>query len=212
MAKRKLASEEALQNAGSSTSEPEESQAREEGVPWKKRTARIDRSDSLLLRLPPELRNDIYRFALLETDRIEVMQDRSMQPALLRTCCQLRKEASTIFNEENKFSIQVHALRPRLPAQHWGNTKVADGGLSMTFSGAHDWSNLRDWLMKYHAEGYIGIGIGIGGNLTSRTQVAAHAFRIVEEMIGTPWPVVEKVLEQYKKGTELSADGLSSWS
>ena len=59
----------------------------------------------LLNKLPAEIRNDIYRYVLLEEDRIRL--HRINAPALLTTCRQLLKEAGSIYFGENRFHIYI---------------------------------------------------------------------------------------------------------
>lgn len=61
---------------------------------------------SPLLGLPGELRNRIYRAALLE-DHIDVTNASFTEPGLLRTCKLIRHEAGPIFYTENTFEIEV---------------------------------------------------------------------------------------------------------
>ena len=57
----------------------------------------------LLLDLPPELRNSIYRYATVSDQALL----RPQQPALVRTSRQIRQEARPIFYGENSFVLQV---------------------------------------------------------------------------------------------------------
>lgn len=61
---------------------------------------------SPLLDLPGELRNRIYRAALLE-DHIDVENACFAEPGLLRTCKMIRHETGPIFYAENMFEIEV---------------------------------------------------------------------------------------------------------
>lgn len=58
----------------------------------------------LLLELPPELRNHIYEFVLVSPDEALIMKN-SSSPALLRTCRQIREEASSLYYGQNIFLI-----------------------------------------------------------------------------------------------------------
>ena len=57
----------------------------------------------LLLDLPPELRNSIYRYVTVSHQALL----RPQQPALIRTSQQIRQEARPIFYGENSFVLQV---------------------------------------------------------------------------------------------------------
>ncbi|EMC96951.1 hypothetical protein BAUCODRAFT_48719, partial [Baudoinia panamericana UAMH 10762] len=57
-----------------------------------------------LLNLPGELRNYIYRLALVEDDHIKISKNsKPLQPGILQVSRQCRKEASDIYYQENIF-------------------------------------------------------------------------------------------------------------
>ena len=60
--------------------------------------------DSPLQRLPPELRNHIFKLALT-ADRPIKLEDLHEKTALIRTCKQIRQEGSAIFYMCNRFSF-----------------------------------------------------------------------------------------------------------
>ena len=78
-----------------------------------------------LLTLPPEMRNRIYRSALIEPQNILIREDKDTlhhrhprplqmkppqtEPPLLSTCRQIRKEALDIYYQENTFSIHIES-------------------------------------------------------------------------------------------------------
>ena len=65
--------------------------------------------DSLLLKLPAELRNRIYRTALVSSDALDVTdKPRPTEPALLATCKQIRTEALGIYYSENSFLLSIN--------------------------------------------------------------------------------------------------------
>lgn len=60
--------------------------------------------DTPLLELPAELRNQIYRYALVSNGAIRIRrQEYKSHTALLKVCSQIRKEAIKIFFTENRF-------------------------------------------------------------------------------------------------------------
>ncbi|KXT01876.1 hypothetical protein AC578_2158 [Pseudocercospora eumusae] len=77
-------------------------------LPTKQST--IKTQASRLLRLPAELRNNIYRYALISKSGI-VIKDAAGEvhnpPALLRVCRQINKEAESIFWAENSFRLSL---------------------------------------------------------------------------------------------------------
>ena len=106
-----------------------------------------------LLLLPPEMRNRIYGFALIEAVYIIIGPQGPLpaEPALLRTCSQIRKEASGIYYRANyfKFDIMnndasVYIQWCRRSPQH--RRACVDHECYFTTN----WPNLMIWLKAYH--------------------------------------------------------------
>jgi hypothetical protein len=152
-----------------------------------------------LFRIAPELRNRIYHECLFTEKIIIVNGNGSKEPALLRTCCQIRREASKIF-ESNAFCLPVIALGYPAPTSHWiHNAGIRSYGVVFTKSTGRDiWENLLDWLRRYH-EGsshrwncpdHLGI-----------QSIFGHAFDIVDIMKSDEkdWEIVQGVLEIWRR-------------
>jgi len=58
------------------------------------------RSKSTLLELPPEIRNSIYRYTLVDDSIIDISTYGSQEPGILSTCQQTRTEAIGIFTSK----------------------------------------------------------------------------------------------------------------
>ena len=63
--------------------------------------------DCFLFNLPPELRNRIYRYAIVEDDELILTPRGPSEPTLLRTCRSIRDEACSIYYGENKFLLRI---------------------------------------------------------------------------------------------------------
>jgi hypothetical protein len=74
-------------------------------------------SHSPLLKLPPELRNRIYEYALRFDNGIcEVNETVGIpESALLLTCKEIRREAIGIFYSVNKVHVELESFSPSLP-------------------------------------------------------------------------------------------------
>lgn len=112
-----------------------------------------------ILDLPIELRMQIFRHALVENDKIVIIRVLSVTPGLTRTNRQVREETMEIFLQENVFVLNIHDFYPVAPEnffiekerlRHW-LSKVAH--LDYTWSGEHNWTNLRAWLQIHRANG-----------------------------------------------------------
>jgi len=71
---------------------------------------------SPLLQLPPELRNRIYRYALISDVRLEL--ERLSRPALTDTCRQVQAESLPIFFTDSSFSYITTKDTPTFEGKH----------------------------------------------------------------------------------------------
>jgi hypothetical protein len=152
-----------------------------------------------LFRIAPELRNRIYHYCLSTEKIIIVDANGFKEPALLRTCRQIRKEALKIF-ESNAFCIPMIALAYPAPKSHWvHNTGIRKYGVVFTKSTGRDiWENLLDWLKRYHE------GSSHRWNCPDHLGVQSifeHAFDIVNVMKygEEDWGIVQDVLEIWRR-------------
>ncbi|CAK4034163.1 Hypothetical predicted protein [Lecanosticta acicola] len=114
---------------------------------------------SRLLDLPGELRNRIYREALLE-DPVTVTASSFIEPGIIRACKQTRSEAGPIFYAENEFEIEVRAYNSDVIIQ-WQKVgekvehefKVGEVR-SRVASGQQTphWANFEQWLHRVRAK------------------------------------------------------------
>lgn len=158
-----------------------------------------------LLKLPPELRNQIYRYVLTGEQRISLRGPAmSQQPGILRASKQLRTEISRIYYLENKFLLTIKDCKLVSQPQHW-IFSLPDGSESVThYEGRASWINLKDWLRKsYDGPSTPDIGKLINDR-SGGLMIYGEAFKIVNELVyhGTPWSGVEAVLGPFKKAVE----------
>ena len=158
-----------------------------------------------LLSLPGELRNRIYRFAIVGTRTIEIDIARwsTHQPELLKTCKQVRQEALRLFYMENKISTNIHDWNPILK-YHFQQLMIAHDirplHLHHYFSGGPNWKNLMDWLRGVH-EGRIGaISDAVGKQRGIERKTVGIMFRVVRKATGvSTWPQVEDLLVAHRE-------------
>ncbi|KAK3724441.1 hypothetical protein LTR37_001065 [Vermiconidia calcicola] len=159
------------------------------------------------LGLPGELRNRIYRFALLVNGQVEVNKSNYMQPGLLRASKQLRMESCKIFHEENAVHLIIYNMKFEPQPQHWIWTRTPEHQPHMLeeFSTA-SWDNLKDWLRRR----WEGDGVrGLRGCAYERARIFTEAFNIVDSMANSPWSVVEQVLEAFRRAVNF--DDAFTW-
>jgi hypothetical protein len=106
----------------------------------------------------PELRNTIYRLALVSNNTIEVgaADAPPMDPPLVMTCSQIRREARGIYYQENtvNFTVLDYDVRKivtwldRSSAHHdlYANARLT---LSVTNQYTICWYNLHNWTCMY---------------------------------------------------------------
>lgn len=170
-----------------------------------------------LLELPAELRNSIYRYVLLgywknwmedQTRPIVDIEDHDFeQPSLLRTCRQIRSEASPIYYLQTHFYLTIHNFDPeivhrlhRQMVRYWSNS---DNQLQNKFkhrclvtSGpGFGWNNLMAWLKLYY-DGEVSYpklcDCGWDDEICCAAQ---HAFVMVKKLASSPWEVVKTLQE-----------------
>lgn len=163
-----------------------------------------------LLGLPAELRNEIYRYALVEGE-ITIGLAGLVQPGILRTCQQMRCEASGIYYQENNFTITIINLRSLVPARHWLINAGLDEHRILELRGGLNWSNLNAWLRDYHeADRYLKV-LWNGDDGWAQYKAVGNAFEIVDLMLDLPWSRVEAVLEKFREGLRATSYGSGGW-
>ena len=122
------------------------------------RNTRSGSSKCHLFELSPELRNTIYRLALVSNNTIEVgaADAPPMDPPLLMTCRQIRREARGIYYQENAMNFttldydvrKIVTWLDRSPAHHdlYANARLT---LSVTNQYTICWYNLHNWTYMY---------------------------------------------------------------
>ncbi|KAF2173479.1 hypothetical protein M409DRAFT_15760 [Zasmidium cellare ATCC 36951] len=131
-----------------------------------------------LLGIPGELRNIIYRYALLQDTMIKVSPATPSQPSLLWTTRQIRTEALPIFLAENTFKVDAWDMELTIPSNytaHW-LSKIAYKNFFITMRGKKDWGNLKGWLGRYARHEVPGLA---AGQPTSEAEILAQAFELV---------------------------------
>lgn len=166
-----------------------------------------------LFTLPAELRNEIYRLVLLSQSRITIGARNHEQPALLRTCRQLREETSSIFYDENRFLTRVQDMRMVIPASHWCITRIRAPNFSAHMSGTMSWSNTLKWLERYYRGEAIRLGsVPNCGPDRIHMNVAAHIFGVVDRLRKKlKWKDIVPVLEEVRQMVD-DKDGTWSWA
>ncbi|KAK5127539.1 hypothetical protein LTR85_006879 [Meristemomyces frigidus] len=163
--------------------------------------------------LPPELRNRIYRFALVENASVRIERTGYARPPLLRTSRQIRAESLSIYYSENKFTVSMRAYDSTLSLNFTSSLPYLKGeGRSWHLqmrTGRHyqddpNWTNLLTWLHRYHRNEVI-VGICEPKRLLKRTEdrsddhlVVSGMFAMVRVLYKSPWEQLRKILEMQR--------------
>jgi hypothetical protein len=158
-------------------------------------------TNSKLMGLPGELRNRIYRYAITEESTIVIDRHTwaSHQPALLKTCKQVRYEALPIFYAENEISTCIRdwnpVVRDRLN-QVLMSHKIRTPNPHHNFRGRPNWDNLKAWLKAAFEGETTGISSCVGKNRTLERKTIGVMFLLVDlAKKESDWAAVLRLLE-----------------
>jgi hypothetical protein len=171
------------------------------------------------LKLSPELLNTIYRLVLVSDNAIEVKVTDAppMDPPLLRTCRQIRREARGIYYQENtvNFTVLDYDIRKivawlDLSSAHHDLYSNAQLTLSISSHSTVCWYHLHYWIFMYRmgritrltrASSSVATGSdGIQHNEGDRS-LAIGLFDLAESHLaaGSDSQTIHAALEQYRK-------------
>jgi hypothetical protein len=165
-----------------------------------------------MFKLPGELRNHIYRYALVAPAQIEITKNNWQQPALLQVCHQIRTEASTIYYMENNFLVRA----PYYDYSTYFNwyryvmrfDQTNDVIQYLLSSSEPRWSCVKKRArLGYYDHVCINSN---EPNASRKRNVVTGAFALVLECkdMGLSWDQAEKLLEKYKRGVDDAAETL----
>ncbi|CAK1366965.1 unnamed protein product [Cercospora beticola] len=160
----------------------------------------------LFFELSAELRNEIYELALVKSEEIEITKETFAQPALLRTCRQIRAEAVQIYYSRNEFYTTISRLDASLlrafgQQQSHEEVWLKRTGVALILNeGSNDayWPNFLQWMKWYYDDEVTGLACpeDCPGGLCCTLDAA---FRIVSELQDLRWKRVSTVLETLKR-------------
>ena len=180
-------------------------------------------NNSRLLALPAELKDEIYRFSLVQGDiRISSTGPAPKEPGLLSVCREIRCDALQIYYQENDFCFDIAGF----DATRHINFCKTDGRKELNKKGSlftideepGSWPNLKKWLQAFYygqCAGPSPYPHNTAGIPPSR-EVAARMFKIVFALATLPekpsWEVVAEMVEDMRRMSELTQeDGAEIW-
>lgn len=161
------------------------------------------------LKLAPELRNNIYHFALVRpADHDFIVGGTIEEPGLLRTCRQIRSEAADIFYlGGNRFTIvldnrdrtntrQWLRMQKRMPLLRHVQLEFADWKFNIT-----DWQQFKDFLVFVHRRSFSSV-LGLSGLGPQSSEPGPKMILVLWVMVlgmqSDAWEDVEAILESMR--------------
>ena len=169
-------------------------------------------ASSKLLSLPPELRDIIYRLALLEDGPIFLKEPQAFQqPGLLLTNSQIRNEAICLYYAENLFvtSVWSYDASPVRRLHNLQRTHVTASAARSSIKchiqkrGVPNWENLLKWLQSFYkgdAPGYRhSPAKPYFNHIEAESQVLFTMFRLVAKaaLNDSDWKFTKELLEAH---------------
>ena len=170
-------------------------------------------TSSPFMDLPGELKNRIYFYSLARPDNIEITAANwnTHQPALLKTCKQIRHEALPIFYNDNSISANIDDWSPAVKnACHvlWERYGLSTARFSHYFTGKPDWGNLLQWLHAFFLGTMKGISDVVNKNRALERKTVGVMFLMASSarVNRTPWAALSEMLEA-QRGLLAKGDG-----
>jgi hypothetical protein len=168
------------------------------------------------LTIPGELRNKIYRLALISDGKIVVAKGQFVEPRLLRTCRQIRTEATKIYYLENEWTIDYPNWEYSIAEAFVNHVQIVqefDFAQMKTYwrnSGSYkNRANLLE-LAKVLHEGKRGLRwLCAGENPSVLISATMGVNEIAKAMKESPWDQVERVLGFYLQQVPKQTSGWS---
>jgi hypothetical protein len=162
-------------------------------------------------RLPAELRNRIYREALLSPEPVREGQE----PALLQISQQIRHEASGIWYGENQFIFTIWHCRATHLRAFTARLRAADIARPRVSIATRepDWQGLLKWCRSVWADELLSLGEEAPSSLYGHAVVIAKAHAIAREYrdAGRSWAECEEALEAYRVAERARARAAGWW-
>lgn len=164
---------------------------------------------SRLLQLPPELRNMIWEYAVVDSRIITIDTNGLQEPSLLTTSKEIRQEAVTIFYSENRFELVSNDYDPTnflkwerivIAAIKRGDIPGFDTGRATAAVTSLDpnWTNLLTWMEMPH-NGRTALHVcepGLLEHYQLDIVVVGGMFVTVKKMQSQAWDVVSKLINR----------------
>lgn len=171
----------------------------------------------MLLSIPAEIRNRIYRMVLVKGDwtRVKVNAPPPKDPALLQTCRQIRAKSIELYYKENDFLFHIAKFdASKYIAWRKLSKYRKKHGVFFWISSSRNWSNLLQWLKAWWYSEADCVKPADDASESGRRAdaIATRLFSMVARMETIPdmkWAQVESMLEDVHEVLKLED---SRWS
>ena len=159
------------------------------------------------------MRNQIYSLALVQSGPLTITAKGPGEPALLRVCNGIRKEASSVYYTANDFELLMDEYNGAALTPFYGQyrrhefnrslEKSENGNVVMMLRGPPNFKNLVAWIKDYHLWTNR-LAPVLDNPYGASDYIVKAAFDIEKAMIRCTWSEVEKALQAMQhamKGT-----------
>ncbi|OQO02883.1 hypothetical protein B0A48_11166 [Cryoendolithus antarcticus] len=169
----------------------------------RRRRTRPKKARSPLFKLSGEIRNIIWRFALLREEPIVFHTGGIEEEPLLLTCRAIRKETASIFYRENSLmckggsfdSTSLLVFDRKMISLGY---ELVMPNLTLGITHGTSWPNLILWLQRYHA-GETAASPNYAGYTDAKSCVLESMFLLVNKLEDHPWEVVKDLLDLQRR-------------
>lgn len=160
-----------------------------------------------LLALPAELRNRIYRHALVKDHLISIQKhvELPLPPGLLQVNRQIRAEAYQIYYLENNFGFTIRDYDASTLIR-WCKVFTSiehQKRCMLNIAPSTNFDNLLVWLRVFFERKCGGIEVGKPGEGNRNVEAAASLFEMtarMQQIKGMSWSEVKELLEAARQG------------
>lgn len=169
--------------------------------------------ESRLVSLPAEIRNQIYKNVLVESEPIDVNSSNiPAEPGLLRVNRNIRNEARHFYYNDNLFLFTVYNYDGILLVRWLGSSEFRQHSKwQVHYEGLPNWANLLAWLKATYEENSH--GRRPSRSVVKKASEVVGIFNLVARMKSdnVPWHEIEPYLEDVRQIMTYS-DPLWGWT
>lgn len=167
---------------------------------------------SPLFRLPPELRTRIYEYAFKADNSHIITASRDFpEPALLRTCSAVRREATGLCYAVSNFTLATYGFDQNTMDMFTRKKRAVRDQFGATFNHVQiqihvgrDWRRLKSWARAVHRNKMRFVRstedrlTGLAANTSPENIKIVGLLRLAKSMHYAPWESIEGYVDAYR--------------